>query len=388
MSRPNLPRGLSFVLMILIPSFLVFILPAFAAEQTETKPRPPGPGHVFVIIVDGLQARALTSQQAPNLASLANAGVTVKQFVAALPDEARAATATVLTGLEPDRHGYIDRKDAFRHDTILSRAAEKGFKTVVFDGSNTVLTPLVQQKNCIYKGSAENKDRAVMDAVLTELEVNSYLINIIYLPQLKEALDKSGPNGKEYLESLANTDNQVGRLWHYFNQKALAGKSAVVVTGTGGSPPLFLKGPGLRNGTVIPCASHSDIAPTIAALLDIPMPPGSGTVLWDAFEPTGDRSNEDLLSRRLNDMAGALYSIKRENSMLCEEKKDAEKSSFRMAADKQLIMKEIARRDQAIGRLNLSLKLMKAGMAGIIVFFLFLIYYQYRYLKKKFLFFD
>ena len=385
--------GLFQMIIFLLITFIFYVLLASQdarAEQAAEKDKmqPPEINHVFLIIADGLQTWADGAQQPPNLNAFGDAGVVTKQLLPSLPDSPRAAAATALTGLEPSRHGYIDQKDVFRFETITGKLTEKGIKTALFDGPGNVLAPLTGSSSYFVSRNQENNDRAVMDTALMEFEKNSYFMNIIFLPELRESWSASGPDSKEYRDALANLDNQVGRLWHYLNQRALAQKSVIIITGTCGTPPLIMRGPGLKCGALLSAAALSDVAPTLATMLDIPLPAVSGMVLWDAYEPTGKLSESYFTNRRLNDLSVALYQAKRENNAIHEEKIDAEKGHFRIAADKQLIMKEIARRDLAISQLNFKVKLMKIFLLLMTGVFILAVYYQYRHLRKKFLFFD
>lgn len=382
-------RSFTILLSIIIISVLAAAIPLkkAVAEQATDRVQKPGIMHVFLIIADGLQAGSVGPTKAPNIYGLAQAGVAAKEIVAELPDRSRTGVATILTGLEPARHGCIDGDDSIKAETFPDVLERKGYGTAFFDGSGGTYLPLV--KNCRH-GYIENfngKDTAVMDTVISEFENNSSFFNIIILPQLKEALENSGPDGSDYAGALAGADNQVGRLWHYLSRRGISGQCLVVISGTRIKPPLIMKGPGLKEGLLLDAAGPADITPTLAALLDISWPAGSGMILWDAFRPGHGLSEEYLLKKRLSDLTAALYNEKRENSMVGEEKIELEKDRFRIASEKSLIMKEIARRDQALEREKLKLKLSKFFFAALIGASAMIYVYQYRYLKKKYLFF-
>lgn len=378
------------LLVIIIIAFAASVLlkKAAVAEQAGDKMQKPEIKHVFIIIADGLQAKAVGTAQAPNINGLGQAGVTAKEIVASLPDRSRPAVATIFTGLEPSRHGCIDQNDNISAESFPDVLEQKGYKTAFFDGTGGVYLPLV--KNCcnVYKDHFNGKDVAVMDTFIAEFEKNSSFFNIIILPQLKETLENFGPDSKDYAGVLAGTDNQVGRLWHYLNRRGISGQSLVVIAGTCITPALIMKGPGLKEGLLLDAAGLADITPTLAALLDFSWPAGSGMILWDAFRPGQGLSEEYLLKNRLSDLTLALYNAKRENSMIGEERIELEKNRYRMASEKNLIMKEIARRDHALEREKFKLKLSKYLFVVLIGSSALICLYQYRYLKKKYLFFD
>lgn len=386
----NSPR-FKYLIPIVIISILaaaILLKKAAVAEQAGDKAQKPEIKHVFMIIADGLQAEAVGSTRAPNIYGLGQAGVMVRDTVLDLPDRPKTAVATILTGLEPARHGCIDPDDNIQVETFPDLLEQKGCKTAFFDGTGGAYSPLVKNCSYVYKDNFDGKDMAVMDKFIGEFENNSCFYNIIVLPQLKRALESSGPDSSDYAGALSDADNQVGRFWHYLNRRGVSGQCLIVISGTSVTPPLIMKGPGLKEGLLLGAAGQADITPTLAAMLDFSWPDGSGMILWDAFKPGQGLSEEYLLKKRLSDLTVALYNAKRVNSMVGEERMELEKSRYRMASEKNLIMKEIARRDRALEREKLKLKLSKFFFAALIVASALIYFYQYRYLKKKFLFFD
>lgn len=345
-------------------------------------------GQIIFIIIDGLDEKALQKGQAPNIISLGQSGLKVQDVYPVLPDQARPVAASILTGLEPARHGYIDSGDVLRGDSLLDRLEAKGYKTALFDGSGGMLEPIGKKCSYKFKDNFQAKDRLVMDQVIHELEKKKIYLSVIFLPQLKIALEKYGYESKEFIEAVGESDNQVGRLIHFLRRSGQYENCLLVITGTAGAPPLIMKGPGIKNGAAIPAAGLVDIAPTVAKVAGLQGGQESGLILWDALQPGGEQSGNYLLTQRVIDLSRAYNEARREIYLTQEERINVEKSHSRLASEKNLVLKEIGRRDQQIDRLELKIKVMKyAGFASMVFFVVFCLL-EYRYLKKKFLIFS
>lgn len=157
------------------------------AEQSGTNPQTPGVEQIIVVVIDGLEGKTLEKGWAPNIDSLGQSGVRVQDVQGSLPDGTRSAAATVLTGFEPARHGYIDTGDSVRVESVVDQAEDKGYKSAIFDGSGGALEGL--GKKCSYfKDKYLGKDRLVMDMAINELGKKKFFLSIILLPQLKVIL--------------------------------------------------------------------------------------------------------------------------------------------------------------------------------------------------------
>lgn len=377
--------------LITIFIILTVLLPhrATGAEQTPgSVPQAPPVDQIILVIIDGLEEKVLQKGQAPNIIKLGESGIKVQDVNPALPDRSRPVVATILTGLEPARHGYIDSGDILRGDSLLDKAAAKGYKNAFFDGSGGSLETV--GKNCSYRFNEnfQGKDRLVMDLAIDELGKKKIYLSVIFLPQLKTILGQYGSEGKEFIEAVTDSDNQVGRLIHFLHQSGRYENSLLVLTGASGAPPLVIKGPGVKNGVVIPAAGLVDIAPTVVKLAGLRDGPCSGLILWDAFRPGSEQSESYLLGQRVNELSRSYNEARREIYRTQEEKISIEKGQSRMSSEKNLILKEIGRRDQQIDRLELKIKVMKYAGIALLIAFAFGYLYEYRYLKKKFLLFN
>lgn len=378
----------------IIGAFLVlfaFLLPlsAAGAEQPPgNSPQAPPVGQIVFIILDGLGEKALQKGRAPNITELGQAGVKVQDVYPVLPERTRPVVASILTGLEPARHGYIDPGDLLRGDSLLDRAEAKGYKTALFDGSGGSIEAVGKKCSYKFKENFQGKDRLVIDLAIRELGSKKVFLSVVFLPQLKAVLEQYGSESKEFLEAVSDSDNQVGRLIHFLHQSGQFENSLLVLSGASGAPPLVLKGPGFKNGAVVPAAGLVDIAPTVAKAAGLQEGPASGLILWDAFRPVGNQSENELLGQRVNELSRAYNEARREIYRTQEEKIGVEKGQSRMASEKNLILKEMGRRDQLIDRLETKIKFMKYAGLVLLITFIFGCLYEYRYLKKKFLLFN
>lgn len=385
--------GNNFILYIALCSFLISILfngTALGAERIQGNSKTnSGIKYIIVVVVEGLTEDAIQSGHMPNINKLGESGAIVRQVLPALPDKSGPVVATVLSGLEPARHGHMDTGDNFIPVTLVDKARSRSFKTLLFDGSGGSLEGMGKNFDHYRKDGFQGRDRIVMDYLLDQLGKQENLtLQVVLFSQLKGVIEQYGPGSKEYADAAADCDNQVGRLIHFLYQGSGIEKSLIVLTGASTSPPIILKGPGVKAGAVLPAAGLVDIAPTVAWLAGLEELQCTGLVLWNAFLP-GDRFSEaELLERRVRDLSKNYMEAWKVITRAQEERIYAEKLQTHLSSEKTHVLKELDRRDRQIERLTGHIKLYK--FAGMVLFILFAAFsfYQYRYLKKKYLLFS
>lgn len=360
---------------------------AKAEPAPEEIPQLPRVERVVFMIIDGLDEKALKEGLAPNIAALGEYGTRLKDVPPVLPERGRPAVGTVLSGLEPARHGYIDSEDTLSGATLVDKARAKGYQTVLLDGSGGGLAEAGKRFDHYYKDNFQGKDRLVMDLVVNELAKDDVFLQVIFLPQLRAALERHGRESGEYKEAAADCDNQVGRLVHHLHQSGRQDGSLLVICGISGSPPVIIKGTGIRSGAQVPGGGLADLAPTVAKLTGLESVQGPGLVLWDVLQP-GTYSHKYLLEQRLYDLGRAYGEARWEIYRMQEEKILVEKSQSRMASEKGMVLKELDSRDRQIEKLELRIKLQKYAGAFLLLASILLGIFEYRYLKKKFLLFS
>jgi len=356
-------------------SVLLLLATAWPARAADTSPGtvPAAPApytrHVFVIVVAGLDQRALAIAAAPNIKGLAHAGVQFKEVGGVEPDTLAATCATLVSGLDPATHGYVKAGDSLAGATLPGLLENKGVATsLVGGGSDTAGLWAARWK----KTGPFASDAAAADAAIAGMEAQNPFFNLVVL----------GGTG-----DVAGADTAVGRLLQYLHQYGLYDQSLIVITGTGDNPPLIMRGWQLKEGAVLPAAGLVDVAPTVAQLVGVPLPASEGLVLWDALKAQPGENELYLLSRRLNDLSLALLAGREKIYDLQENERRVAEERARVDAERESYGQAIRQRDAEIDRLRLWIKVIRSlgflGLAAAGAGYLFL----YRFLKKKFLFF-
>jgi arylsulfatase A-like enzyme len=142
-------------------------LPATTAEGARQQPSSGAPAvkNVLIYLVDALRADRLGCQGfplpvSPTMDRLARQGM---QFAAAFAATSwtRTSVATLLTGLNPARHGAITR-DQDLHATVVNLAqmlAGRGFRTAAFITNGNVSVPGIHRGFEVFRHFKEDLDR-------------------------------------------------------------------------------------------------------------------------------------------------------------------------------------------------------------------------------------
>ncbi|MBM7855637.1 hypothetical protein JOC37_002039 [Desulfohalotomaculum tongense] len=340
----------------------------------------------FLIIADGLQAKALNNSQVPNIKGLGSAGLKAERVIPVYPEDVLSSIASILTGSTPLQNQGGEKSNILHKPTLLKVMEEKGIKTAMFDGTGN-LKVLGGGVSHVCKGPFNGKDSLVIENAINELDASNTYFNVLVLPELRPVLEKYGINSAEYRRQVTSTDNQIGRLLHYLHNKGLYEESLVIVTGTCGEPPLVMKGPQLKVGTSLPPVNLTDIAPTIAYLSGLKMKQAEGMVLYNAIKPRTNRSETYLLSQRVEDLSRAYADALEGMHRLEKEKLEVKQLQDKMTEEKQIIQQAIEQRDNKIALLSSKINFMK--MTGLLLLIILGLGYivEYKILRKRFLMF-
>ncbi|MEW6696130.1 MAG: alkaline phosphatase family protein [Bacillota bacterium] len=381
-------KGLCLFMMLLI--CFSFSSLAMAEPQSDNQPAkedvPKVTSKIFIIIVDGLQAETLQKTSAPNINGIGNAGVKATKVISVFPDNTQATVASVLTGMLPEQHKFIDVGDNLEGKTIQGLMENKKINTAFF-GADGELKKLMAQggHNCI--GPFNGKDELVITNLLNEWSQSQSYLNIILLPELRNVLNKHGVNSNDYKMAVTKTDSQIGRLLKKLHDENSYDNSMFIITGTLGAPPLIMKGLPFKQSTQLPPVSICDIAPTIGYLNGIKLEKNAGLVLWNSFKEIGGQSNEYLLNERIRDLSFANAHLLEEMSRLQEEKLRVKKEQEIVAKEKEDIQRQIEIRDKKIDALKGRISVYHV-VAMVLLSLLGLGYFVlYKILRKKFLMF-
>lgn len=341
---------------------------------------------IFFIVIDGLQADTLQKTSAPNLNGIANAGLRCNQMISVFPDTAQATVTSLLTGMLPESHKFIQKGDTFTGKTIQQLMEEKKIKTAFFGAEGELKKlPAKAGHNC--SGPFNGKDELVINNLLNEWTLEPAYFNVIVMPELREVLKKHGPKSNEYKMAVTKTDAQVGRLLKKLHDEDSFDNSMIIVTGTLGAPPLIIKGLPFQANSQLPPVSLCDIAPTIGYLNGVKLGKVDGLVLWNSFKEIGGQTKDYLLNERVKDLSEANAHLLQEMTRLQEEKLEVKQQQEIIAREKDDIQRQIEVRDVKIEGLNDRISLYHIiALAALGLFGLGYII-MYKLLRKKFLMF-
>lgn len=339
----------------------VLVIAVVSLALHGCRPAQPRPARVVVVTIDTLRADHVGiygSERArtPVLDGLGREGIRFDAAFSPVP-LTLPAHATLLTGLDPDRHGV-------RHNAVFKLAPEipslperlqaAGFETAAFVGAFVLDRRFGLARGFdVYDdamggrrsgravgGFAERRADAVVDAFLGWLDtapdrffawVHVYDPHAAYDPPAGFSL---GFADRPYDGEIAFVDSQLGRLLEALDARFDPADTLVVVTadhgeslGEHGEPthshslyeatqriPMLWRGPGFRGGRALgDVVRLADVAPTIlAALGQEPFPESSGRDLAPLLR--GDappaRAYAETLATHLDYAWSALFSVR------------------------------------------------------------------------------
>jgi hypothetical protein len=347
----------------------------------EVKPDPaPVTRQVILIVIDGLQADAVSAATTPNINGLGMAGVVAEKVSVMPPDNPEARFYSLLCGYDLAVGNTFSPES-----TLLAGMEKKGIKTVLIDGTGG-FAKAAQGLSYQYPGPFKD-DGEVVDRAVEMIKNKKPFLTVMVLagPGREKAL--TGTGSKTYLEAVATADNEVGRFLRQLHIDGQYEESLLAVAGTTGSPPLIIKGKEFLAGGKLPPVCLKDLAPTIGYLYGIHLAGAKGLVVWNAFATGPDRSEGFVLQKRIKDLSQAYADLNDDAARLENEKIMVQEEKARLTRDKQSVEDQITQRDRRINELSLKMTIMKiAGMIGALLFFVALAV-EYRILKKRYLFF-
>ncbi len=290
--------------------------------DAELAPGKPLAGRVVLVVLDGIR-NDVAERAMPNLRELAARG-NGRTVETVLPSLSNPARATLVTGAGPDVHGVTNngRFSPPPVRSLFSLARERGLPAAVYGGrfwSDAFGQHLRPSDKQGFEKEMHEVDDAdmlvewqgqVCDAMLPFLTAHSQGLLVAGLTAADEAGHDYGGESEEYVQVAASVDVCLGRLVAALDD----GETAFVVVsdhghihrrGRGGhggaedevtAAPLVLAGQGVRPGRG--GGWQQDVAPTVAALLGLPIPASNqGAVLFDALEL--DTGTREALERRM-----------------------------------------------------------------------------------------
>jgi hypothetical protein len=290
---------------------VVSYLPPYRFEGGEEPAGQPLAARVVLVLVDGLRLDA--SRGMPFLNALRARGADLESS-AAVPSYSRPGRASLVTGAWSEIHGATTNfHDKAVEVDNLFRAAAAGGRTCAVAGSlwkslfgpdlarahAAVTEPTIKDEPGKYF-ALEPGVRAFGSQAAAFLKQHPAELNVADVLIMDYAAHEFGGRSEEYARSAERSDGLLQALLADLD----LGTTAVVVTSDhghldegghgGGEPevlaiPLVLAGKGVKAG-VRSVARQIDVAPTIAALLGLPLPRAAqGRVLIEALDLPEDQ---------------------------------------------------------------------------------------------------
>lgn len=270
---------------------------------------PPLTPRLVFVVLDGVRVDAAAGM--PHLQALAaegSSGVAITE----LPSLSNPGRATLSTGAKPEVHGVTNnaRYRPVPIDSIFSLAKKQGLPVTVYGSYfwqrafGNSLDPARVHAFEKELGPSPDADRLVSwqrgvcdEMVPTLAGVDRGLI-VAGLTATDEAAHDFGGESPQYLQVVAAADECLGSLVQALGDEqttflVVADHGHIQRRGQGGhggsepevmQTPLVLAGKGVAHSSGW-TARHLDVAPTISALLGLPLPANNqGEILWQTLE--------------------------------------------------------------------------------------------------------
>ncbi len=211
---------------------------------------------VVLISMDGVSAELLDRARTPWLDALARRGVLARRLSPPFPPNTFPVHATLATGVFPDKHGivnnkFFDRKRGrfdrereaswLRAEPIWATAERQGVKTgvlmwVASAGDWRGTLPSASMRFNRDTGDGEKVER-ILEWLSRPPAARPRLI-LAWFEGSDEAAHRHGPNSREAIERLEETDRALARFEQGLLQRGLVERTTLVVVSDHGLIPL------------------------------------------------------------------------------------------------------------------------------------------------------
>ncbi len=268
---------------------------------------------VILIVVDGMRPDALLQAHAPGMQSLLERGAFTLTAQSVLPSITLPAHMSMFHGVPPEEHQVIS--NLWRP---MPGEGVPGIVDVVHKaGGKTAAFYTWEQLRDLWRPGALDyasfvniygPQGAHSDAIIARLAVN-YLglglpdFTFLYLGLVDEIGHRHGWLSPEYQQAISAADAALAYLFARLAEVNLLDTMTILLTADHGghdhahgtdskedlTVPWVLVGPGIRRGYQLNCPVHiHDTAPTIAHLMDLPLPSGwQGSPILEALQTEG-----------------------------------------------------------------------------------------------------
>jgi hypothetical protein len=250
-----------------------------------------------------------------------------------MPSVSLPGYTTLGTGAYPDLSGVVSNwyDTAVRVDSLFAQAQEAGLRTALATMATweTLYGPWADLVYVAPWSEGHDVDamkwttEAIGEEALRILEGEDVALLYVHFGETDEAGHAYGGTSSEYLEAALRVDTQIGLIadaldWNHDTLVLTADHGMLAANrsyggGHGGSEPgsrripLVLLGRGIRPG-IYPEGGQADVAPTVAALLGIPIPAhNQGRIRLDTLVLAPDQRAEK--AEALAEQQSALYQL-------------------------------------------------------------------------------
>lgn len=263
---------------------------------------------VVLVIVDGLRPDAIGQVDSPHFDDLMRNGTFSLSARSVAPSVTLPAHMTVFHSVPPERHGVLDNADRpARHlgpGLFEQVHAESGSAAMIYSWGPLREVARPGSLNLAHferldLANLPGSDDPTVGVAVPLIETAAFDFVFVYLGAVDETGHAHGWMSEKYLRQVEITDGHVGRL-----AGAMGADDVMLIAADHGghdrghgtdSPedmtiPWLLTGRGVRRGVDLDTpVSLLDIAPTLAALLDIPAARHwQGRVITEALNAEGD----------------------------------------------------------------------------------------------------
>jgi hypothetical protein len=271
-------------------------------------PSKPLAKRVVVIVIDGCQKERLYEADAPFLHRLMKEGTVYEQMETIYPARTVTCFSSMFTGTYPREHGIKSNMVwdlGVKVESIFKVLERQGKKGVLFGCAHLIDAFGKYVESFTVVAHNDIVDHKIMEQAKTIYERENPDLFVVQMIAVDQTGHSRGVLYPEYLQKIKESDALIADFYQWLCERNEMDDTALIImadhgqgNGIGGHGhldtgerfvPFIMHGRMIRQGVVVP-EKHSivSVAPTISALLGIPIPDHSrGPILHQAFDEGG-----------------------------------------------------------------------------------------------------
>ena len=272
-------------------------------------PEKPLAKRVVVVVIDGCRKERLYEAEAPFLHRLMRDGIVYDQMETIYPARTVTCFSSMFTGTYPREHGIKSNMVwdlGVKVESIFEVLEKQGKKGVLFGCAHLIDAFGKYVESFTAVAHNDVVDKMIMEQAKKIYERENPDLFVVQMIAVDQTGHSRGVLYPEYIQKIKESDALIQDFHQWLGQRGDLDDTAFIVmadhgqgNGIGGHGhldvgerfvPFFIHGPMIRKGHVIhELRSIVSVAPTISALLGLPIPDHSrGPVLDEAFAYRGD----------------------------------------------------------------------------------------------------